>query len=688
MIPEKNPELLFAHSTMLPSGFPQLRPRIAESPSARGKSREMPPVSMALWSDDAPAEETSRAALARAAYMVIVIEKTAHAEGMNPPELPPGYIHGTARAYRRCRPSCQPCKAANAAAAAERREKRLSEGMPSDAHGRPSGYSYWNCRCDACSLAYLGEPKVKATTRADHRAVSDANLSGLETRTVRYRYEVLPDPVSAAHLRQVMGCTRYIYNSAVKYAETHRQQTGRFPERAGQTALLITEPRKTHPWLAAVPQAALSAALRDAHQAQANYLSSIAGKRKGKKLGPPRTKRRSHGGSVHLPDRYFRIKGGWQNTGSTGGRLFLGKHIGWVGVRWSRPLPADPTSLTVTLTPSGRYFVSFVVREPLQRTTPRAQGRFVGIDLGVSHFATLAFSDGRTEKIENPRFLLKQERKLAHLQRDLARKVGPHRGQLPSQRWEKQRQRVARLHAHIANQRENFARREAARLIRENQGIIVESLNIAGLARTKVGKALYDSAWGVFLKALGEGAAKHGRDLIVLPRFFPGSRTCSACGHLDGPKPLAVRLWECPSCGVAHDRDINAAVNHLEYAYQLAASPPSVLEEWDLAAGLAERQNARGWGAGPTAPLARDTTPREARIGRTGWERKLLARRRRSQRSALRRKHVRRPVSPSVALQAAHGIAGDAGGIAGGSQRILLAEASENPRKLTAGQDT
>jgi putative transposase len=615
--------------------------------------------------------------------MVSMMTGTAHAEDMNAPPLPAGYSHGTTRAYRFCRPSCTECRAANAAAKGERRAIRIAAGMPDEAHGKPSGYSYWNCRCDLCVVVYLGEPKAKAPTRADHRAASVAALGDADTRTVRYEYEILPDVVAARQLRRVMGCVRYIYNSAVSFAVQHRKETGKFPPAAGQSARIITAPRKELPWLAEAPFAALSAALRDAQQAQANYLSSLSGKRKGRKMGPPRTKRRAHGGTMSLSDRNFRIKGGWQNTGSTGGRLYLGKHIGWVGVRWSRRLPSEPSSLTVRLTPAGRFFVSFVVLEPLRRTMPQNPGRVAGVDLGITHFATVAHSDGSVRKIPNPRFLLKQERKLAHMQRDLARMEGPRRGQKPSNRWEKQRRRVARLHAHIANQRESFARREAARLIRENQGIVVESLNIAGLARTKVGKALYDSAWGIFLNALKEGAAKRGRDLIVLPRFFPGSRTCSACGVVDGAKPLSVRIWNCPSCGVAHDRDINAAFNHLEYAHELASSA-SRLEELDLAAGLAERVNARGWGVGPTVLLARDTTPCEARIGRTQWERKLLAGRRRSRRSALRRKHVRNGAARSVTSQSAQGLAEDAGGIAGGSWRIHPLKASEYPRNSAA----
>lgn len=249
-------------------------------------------------------------------------------------------------------------------------------------------------------------------------------------------------------------------------------------------------------------------------------------------------KRKSHGGSVSLGDGAFRIAGGWQDTGRTGGRLHLGMHIGTVGVLESRPLPSDPTTATVILTPDGRRWVSFIVREALALSKPQNPGRVAGGDLGLTHFATIAYSDGRTEKIHNPRFLQRQKRKLAHMQRGLARMKGPARGRKASKRWATQRRRVARLHTHTANQREYFARREAARLIRENQGIVVGSLNIAGLGQSNVGNSVYDTAWRISLRALQEGSVERGRGRS------PGARPRRwASGE-------AKRSWT--GCGPAH----------------------------------------------------------------------------------------------------------------------------------------
>lgn len=560
------------------------------------------------------------------------------------PQLPPGFEHGTERGSRKCTPTCADCRAAATTAQAERRARRRQRPIPEEAHGRASTYTDLACRCDLCSEAALGISDYKPPTRAEQEEASRAALAGLETRTVRYEYPIRLDPAVEQRLRSAIGAARVVYNSYVEFITGYRSEHGRYPtSMKGLSSLLITEPRRDpeRPWLAAVPYTVLSAALRQGETALSNHLNSLAGVRKGPKVQAPTFKPKKSGGTAHFARGQFRIVDGWQNTGPTGGRLDLGRHIGRVHVNWTRPLPSQPSSVAIVLRPSGRWFASFVVEEPLRRTKPQASGRAVGVDLGLEHFAVLAYSDGRVERIENPRFLAEAEWKLARMQRDTARMQGPERGRKPSKRWEQQRTRVARLHARIADRREAFARGLAARLIRENQAIVVEALNIAGLARTKVGKSIYDAAWGVFLRALAEGAANHGRDLIVLPRFFPGTRTCSICGTNGGAKPLDVRIWECRTCGSTLDRDTNAAVNHLQYAFDVAALSEQEQEALGLAAGLADRMNARGWDGRRKAAMTDSAVPCEARSHRNRQERKLLAGRRKSMRTAQRRKHGR-----------------------------------------------
>jgi putative transposase len=230
------------------------------------------------------------------------------------------------------------------------------------------------------------------------------------------------------------------------------------------------------------------------------------------------------------------------------GRLRLPK-IGDVPVRWSRPLPSQPSSVTVIRDSAGRYFASFVVQTepgPLPAAEP-----VIGIDLGLKHFAVL--SDGR--KIASPRFLRRAEKKLRRAQRSLSRK------QDGSANRAKARLRVARVHARVADARREFCHQLSTALIRENQAVAVEDLCVRGLARTRLARSVHDAGWSAFTGMLEYKARRYGREFVRIGRFEPTSQTCSACGIKDGPRPLHVRAWRCGACGVWLDRDVNAAVN-------------------------------------------------------------------------------------------------------------------------------
>jgi putative transposase len=231
------------------------------------------------------------------------------------------------------------------------------------------------------------------------------------------------------------------------------------------------------------------------------------------------------------------------------GRLRLPK-IGDVPVRWSRGRPAEPSSVTVIRDAAGRYFASFVVQtthEPLPETDPE-----VGIDLGLTHFAVL--SDGT--KVAAPKFLRRAARKLRRLQQDLSRKT---KG---SNRRTKAVVTVARAHARVADTRRDWQHKLSTRIIRDNQAVYVEDLGVVGLGRTRLAKSVHDAGWASFTGMLEYKAARYGRTFGKIDRFAPTSQTCSACGRLDGPKPLNVRSWTC-LCGEIHDRDVNAARNVL-----------------------------------------------------------------------------------------------------------------------------
>jgi len=247
--------------------------------------------------------------------------------------------------------------------------------------------------------------------------------------------------------------------------------------------------------------------------------------------------------------------------------------VGEICVRWSRPLPSVPSSVTVIKEPDGRYYASFVVD---RQAAPLPVGdREAGIDVGLDRLVVT--SDG--EIIANPRFLRAKERTLARAQRALSRTA---KG---SANRAKARRRVAVLHRKVRDTRLDHAHKTAIRLVRDNQAVYAEDLAVSGLARTRLAKSVHDAGWAQLLRLLAEKAEHYGRTFHRIGRFVPSSQTCSACGMNDGPKPLSVRTWTCAACGAAHDRDVNAARNI-------------------LAAGRAERLNACGGDVRPRHAVA------------------------------------------------------------------------------------
>ncbi|MFH8415257.1 RNA-guided endonuclease InsQ/TnpB family protein [Streptomyces collinus] len=375
---------------------------------------------------------------------------------------------------------------------------------------------------------------------------------------LRYAFRVYPDAGQRIALAKAFGCARVVFNDVVRAREDARKAGKPFPKAGELSTRLITEAKRTveRSWLGEVFAVVLQQSLRDAEAAYKNFFASLKGTRKGPKLGAPRFKSRK---DTRQSIR-FTANARWNITDS--GRLNLPK-IGAVKVKWSRTLPATPSSVTVIKDSAGRFFASFVID-----TDPAADAnrmpdtdQSIGIDLGLSHFAVLSTG----EKIDSPRFLRRAERKLKKAQRDLSRK---RKG---SKNREKARLKAARAHAQVTDARKEFHHQLSTRLISENQGIGVESLSVAGLARTRLAKSVHDAGWTAFVNMLEYKAQRYGRTLIKIGRFEPTSQTCSTCGVKDGPQPLSVREWTCTACGTVHDRDHNAALN-VQQAAGLAVS--------------------------------------------------------------------------------------------------------------------
>lgn len=357
---------------------------------------------------------------------------------------------------------------------------------------------------------------------------------------------------------RAFGCARVVFNDGLRARQEAREQGLPYVLDTDLSKRVITQAKKTpeRSWLGEVSAVVLQQALADLNTAYRNFFSSLSGKRKGAKVAPPRYRSRKDNRQAIRFTRNARF------TVTAGGKLRLPK-IGDVPVRWSRDLPSEPSSVTVIKDASGRYFASFVVQTSDGPLPERAAE--IGIDLGLTHFAVT--SDGR--KITNPRLLRRAERRLKKAQRALSRKTKGSNNQ------KKAAAKVARAHAKVADARRDHAHKLSTQIIRDNQAVYVEDLNVRGLGRTKLAKSVHDAGWSQFVNMLEYKAARYGRHFAKIGRFEPTSQVCSACGVEDGPKPLHVREWTCPACGAVHDRDLNAARNI-------------------LAAGRADRLNACG----------------------------------------------------------------------------------------------
>ena len=360
---------------------------------------------------------------------------------------------------------------------------------------------------------------------------------------LRYNYRAYLTPAERSATGRALGCVRVVWNDALAHRRAAHEAGEKYPADAVMSARL-TKSKETpeRAWLNEVSAVVLQQSLADLNKAYRAFFDSLSGKRKGPKAGTPRFKSRKDS----RQSLRFTANGRFKILEN--GRLRLPK-IGDIEVRWTRDLPAAPTSVTLTRDAAGRYFVSFVV-EAGERPLPETEAE-CGIDLGLSHFAVM--DDGT--KVSAPKFLRRAERKLRKTQRDLSRK------QKGSKNREKARVRVAQAHAHVADARRDFHHKLSTKVIRENQAVTVEDLPVRGLARTRLAKSVQDAAWSAFVGMLEYKAKLYGRGFRKIGRFEPTSQVCSACGVKDGPKPLAVREWTCKECRTVHDRDVNAAKN-------------------------------------------------------------------------------------------------------------------------------
>jgi putative transposase len=245
-----------------------------------------------------------------------------------------------------------------------------------------------------------------------------------------------------------------------------------------------------------------------------------------------------------------------------GTSLTLAKMDAPLDIHWHRPLPKDvkPSSVTISKDCANRYFVSILVDEDIKHLPLTPQ--MVGLDLGIK--SMVALSTG--ENVGNPRYFAEDEKKLARAQRRHARK------KKGSKNRNKARLKVAKIHARISDRRRDYQHKLSTRIVHENQVICVESLAVKNMVKNpKLASAISDVGWGEFVRQLEYKSQWYGRTLIKLDQWYPSSKTCHACKHVLDSLSLDIREWVCPTCGVVHDRDTNAALNILAEGLSVAA---------------------------------------------------------------------------------------------------------------------
>ncbi len=353
-----------------------------------------------------------------------------------------------------------------------------------------------------------------------------------------YRYRFYPTPEQESLLRRTVGCCRFVYNRALGLRrEAWAQQQERLSGYELMKKLTLWKKEPETEWLSEVSNVALQQSINNLEAAYQNFFA--------KRSGYPSFKKKSSGGSCRFTADGFRIKKG---------EVWLAKTKQPLSIRWSRPLPdgAQPKRCTVKLTPSGEWYILFLCEESIEKLVP--VNKHIGLDMGISALVTT--SDG--EKIVNPKPYGAARKKLAAVQRQLSRKQKGSRRSLRAKR------KVARIHQKISDIRKDQLHKLTTRLVRENQSIAIEDLSVRNMLKNhRLAGSISDASWGELKRQLEYKCEWYGRELRVVDRFFPSSKTCHGCGHVVEKLPLNVREWNCPQCGSTHDRDINAAKNIL-----------------------------------------------------------------------------------------------------------------------------
>jgi putative transposase len=358
------------------------------------------------------------------------------------------------------------------------------------------------------------------------------------------KIRIYPNAKQAESLAKAFGCARWLWNNNLAEIQKVYQETGKG---LGQFALnkRLPELKKEYEWLAETHSQVLQSVSLNMSRAFVNFFE--------RRSQYPNFKSKHGKQSIQYPQGVKIVEGC---------KIFLPK-IGHVKAVVHREIVGTIKTVTVSRNQSGHYFASVLTENGTALPVASFEGKIIGIDVGLTHLAVT--SDG--SKFDNPRHLAIAAKNLKRKQKKLSRKV---KG---SNTRNKARILVAKAHEHTANARKDWLHKLSHRLVDENQVIAVEDLHVKGMMKNHcLAKAIGDVGWGMFTNFLEYKSARAGKGFVKVNRFFPSSKTCSCCMHVQASMPLNIRSWRCDKCGTLHDRDINAAQNiRLEAQRMIAA---------------------------------------------------------------------------------------------------------------------
>lgn len=388
-----------------------------------------------------------------------------------------------------------------------------------------------------------------------------------------YRYRLNPRKQQRVFLEKFFGCVRYVYNWSLNLRNEAYQKDGTC---MGWVDICrrLTELKKQEEtsWLNEVAAQSLQSSIRNMDSAFTRFFYE--------KKGFPKFKSKKGKQSFQLV-RDVRIN--FDNH-----KIKLPK-IGWVNFYKSREFNGEIGTVTISKSPTGKYYISILVDDGIELPgkAPIAHETSVGIDVGLKDFAVL--SNGQV--FENPKYLEKAEKRLKVLQKRLSKK------QKGSKRQERAKLAVAKAHEKVKNCRTNYIHKVSSKIIRENQTVIIEDLNVDGMMKNhNLAKHIGSVSWSEFFRQLQYKAVWNGVNLIRIGRFKPSSKMC-LCGAVNKDLKLSQREWDCPNCGRHNDRDLLAAINIKRFGLQeqnlIGISPAGCgVEgvEWSALADTVKRQ--------------------------------------------------------------------------------------------------